>query len=56
MITPTLKLITPLVIIVATGFLGRKEIISFPEPVTLLSIGVILVGFADIGKKKLKKK
>ena len=56
MIKPTSKSIIPPAIIVATWLFGSKEIISLPEPVVLLLIGVILIGFADIGKKKLKKK
>ena len=56
MITRTLKSIIPPALIVATWLFGSKEIISFPEPVVLLLIGVMLIGFADIGKKKPKKK
>jgi hypothetical protein len=56
MITPTLKSIIPPAIIVATWLFGSKEIISFPKPVALLLIGIILIGFGNISKKKLNKK
>ena len=56
MLTHTLKSIIQPALILAAWLLGRNEIISFPEPVALLLIGVFLIGFADIGKKKLKKK
>ena len=34
---------------------GIKELSSIPEPVALIFTGVILLVFANIGKKKLKK-
>ena len=55
MIVTTLKSIIPPSLIVATWLFGSKEIISFPEPVVFLLIGVMLIVLADIGKKKLKK-
>ena len=55
MIKTILKSITHLAIIAATWLLVSKELISFPEPVFLIFIGVILVGFANISKKKFKK-
>lgn len=42
-------------IMVGIWLFDSKELISFPEPVALILIGVIFIGLANIGKKKLNK-
>jgi hypothetical protein len=56
MITHTLKSIIPPALIAGTWLFGRNEIISLPEPVVYIFIGVMLIGLANISKNKLKKK
>ena len=55
MIKPIIKSIISPAIIATVWILGSKELISFPEPVALILIGVIFIGLANIGKKKFKR-
>ena len=35
---------------------GSRATISFSEPIALIATGVFLIGIANIGKKRFKKK
>ena len=48
--------IFPPSIIGITWFLGGKEFLTFSEPVALILIGVVLIGFGNMGKKRFRKK
>jgi len=54
MIKPMLISIIPPSIIASLWLLVSKETVSFSEPTTLILIGVILIGFANIGRKRFK--
>jgi len=48
--------ILPPSIIGTAWFFGGKEFLTFSEPVALILIGVVLIGFANMGKKRFRKK
>ena len=51
MIMSALKLTILPAIMVAIWLSDSKELISFPEPVALILMGIIFIGLANIGKK-----
>ena len=55
MTKPILISIIPSAIISAPWLLGSKESISFSEPVFLILIGLLLIGFASFGSNRFKK-
>jgi len=48
--------IVPPSILGIAWFFGGKELLLTSEPVALIVIGLILIGFANIGKKRFRKK
>ncbi len=54
MIKPILISIIPPSIIASLWLLGSKESVLFSEPAALSLIGVIFIGFANIGRTRFK--
>ena len=55
MIKPVLKSILPPSFIAAFLFIDRNELITLSGPVTLILIGVVLIGIGNIARKRLRR-